>query len=207
MTRGVPNQTVLGDASQEPLYHGGDLEAARRLFPSAPAAWLDLSTGINVVPYPIGEIPPRAWGRLPEKHAVGALESIAAAAYGGGPDQVVAAPRTQALLHWLARLTPTWSVAILGFTYGEHERVWRQAGARVGTVDDLAALALADVAIVVNPNSPDGRLVSADALLDLSAALARRSGTLIGRIGRMRSAGSPGRSRCCYCWVLLAVSP
>jgi cobalamin biosynthesis protein CobC len=97
----------------------------------------------------------------------------------GGPDQVVAAPGTQALLHWLARLTPTRSVAILGFTYGEQERVWRQAGGRVGTVEDLAALALADVTIVVNPNNPDGRLVSADSLLDLSAALARRSGTPI----------------------------
>ena len=52
-------------------YHGGNLDAARRLFPDAPVPWIDLSTGINPVPYPVGEISPNAWTRLPD---VAALE-------------------------------------------------------------------------------------------------------------------------------------
>ncbi len=178
MVKSGANRVVSGETA-EAVYHGGDLDAARRLFPHAPAEWLDLSTGINAVPYPIGEISPQAWTRLPERQAVGALEGAAAAAYGANPDQVVTAPGTQALIQWLARLTPARSVAILGFTYGEHERVWSEAGAQVKIVDDLPALARADVAVVVNPNNPDGRLVPAGALLDLAVALARRGGTLV----------------------------
>ncbi len=37
---------------REPLLHGGDLGAARRLFPGAPEPFIDLSTGINPNPYP-----------------------------------------------------------------------------------------------------------------------------------------------------------
>src|SRR5262245_31540258 len=45
--------------------HGGDLDAARLRYPAAPEPWIDLSTGINPVPYPIPEITPAAWTRLP----------------------------------------------------------------------------------------------------------------------------------------------
>ncbi len=40
-------------------YHGGDLGAARAVFPGAPEPWIDLSTGINPVPYPLPAIDPR----------------------------------------------------------------------------------------------------------------------------------------------------
>src|SRR5688572_265914 len=36
-----------------PLMHGGDLDAARRMFPGAPEPFIDLSTGINPFPYPL----------------------------------------------------------------------------------------------------------------------------------------------------------
>ena len=41
--------------------HGGDLDAARAAFPDAPLPWVDLSTGINAVPFPPPELPPHAW--------------------------------------------------------------------------------------------------------------------------------------------------
>ena len=145
--------------SSEPELHGGDLAGARALFPQAPADWLDLSTGINAEPYPVGEISPAAWTRLPEPAAIAALEAAAASAYGARAESVVAAPGTQALIQLLPRLIPARSVAILDFTYAEHGRAWRAAGAEVTTVGRLDDLAAADVAIVVNPNNPDGRLV------------------------------------------------
>ena len=40
-------------------YHGGNLGAARRLFPDAPEPWIDLSTGVNPHAYPLPDLPPR----------------------------------------------------------------------------------------------------------------------------------------------------
>ena len=34
-------------------YHGGNLGAARRLYPRAPEPWIDLSTGVNPHAYPL----------------------------------------------------------------------------------------------------------------------------------------------------------
>ena len=156
-------------------YHGGDLAAARLAYPDAPHPWLDLSTGINPVPYPVPPLPPEAWTALPAPAAVASLEAVAARAYGTTPQRVVAAPGTQALIGWLPRLVAARRVGILGFTYAEHARVWREAGASVETAAHLDGLAGCDVAIVVNPNNPDGRLV---APADL-ASLAGRVGLLV----------------------------
>ena len=43
--------------------HGGDLDRARALYGGAD--WIDLSTGINRVPYPVPPIDPLAWQALP----------------------------------------------------------------------------------------------------------------------------------------------
>ena len=42
-----------GAPDAEPLAHGGDLGAARRLFPGRARTFIDLSTGINPHPYPL----------------------------------------------------------------------------------------------------------------------------------------------------------
>src|ERR1700761_6200380 len=80
-------------------YHGGNLAAARRLFPHAPEPWIDLSTGITPVPYPVGQISNEAWTRLPDATA---LEASAHATYAANPATgVVAAPGAQALIQLL----------------------------------------------------------------------------------------------------------
>ena len=87
----------------------------------------------------------------------------------------MAAPGTGALIAGLARLHGAGRVGVLGQTYGDHARAWRSAGAAVDVVADVPDLAGRDVAVVVNPNNPDGRLVPPDAL----AALAGRVGLLV----------------------------
>ncbi|MBV9909006.1 MAG: hypothetical protein JOY52_15765, partial [Hyphomicrobiales bacterium] len=47
-------------------YHGGALEVARRLAPQAPEPWIVLSTGVNPHAYPLPDLEPEAWSRLPE---------------------------------------------------------------------------------------------------------------------------------------------
>lgn len=140
----------------KPLAHGGDLGNVMRRFPDAPRPWIDLSTGINPVPYPVPALPDTVWTRLPSQADEAALLAAAAGRYGvRDPATLVAAPGTQALIQLLPRLVPRGTVAIVGPTYEEHEACWSRYGHAVRIVP---ALADADVVIVVNPDNPTGRL-------------------------------------------------
>ncbi|MDJ1159464.1 threonine-phosphate decarboxylase CobD [Chelatococcus sp. SYSU_G07232] len=162
------------------VLHGGDLGAARAAFPLAPEPWLDLSTGINPVPFPLPDIAPELWQRLPDRGEQALLEAAAARAYAAGREaQVVAAPGTQALIQLLPRLRPPGRVAVLGPTYAEHAYRWQADGHAVTVVSRFEDLAAADVAVVVNPNNPDGRTISADDLMALARRLAERDGLLV----------------------------
>src|SRR6202047_5470148 len=63
------------------LLHGGDLGAARRLFPSAPEPFIDLSTGINPHSYPVPPLSSDVFGRLPQSAALNRLVTTAAEDY------------------------------------------------------------------------------------------------------------------------------
>ena len=65
-------------ATRRFAYHGGALDVARRLCPEAPAPWIDLSTGVNPHAYPLPDLAPDLWTRLPDSDALAALEAAAA---------------------------------------------------------------------------------------------------------------------------------
>ena len=161
------------------LRHGGDLGAATEKFGTPPDGWLDLSTGINPTPYPVGMLPAAVWQRLPIRDDVTKLDA-AARTYYGTPDNtaLVAAPGTQAIIQLLPSLRATGTVAIIGPTYGEHGHRWRTAGHDVTEVATLDA-ADADVIVIVNPNNPDGRTVSPDRLMTVAKQQAARGGWLV----------------------------
>lgn len=160
--------------------HGGDLDAARLLFPGAPEPWVDLSTGINPVPYPCPPLDASAFRRLPSPSDLLALRRAAAGAYGAADAAcVTAAPGTQILIEALPRLWPPAVVAVVGPTYAEHEAAWARAGHRVATVPDLDAARDADVVVVVNPNNPDGRTWAPAGLLPVARERAGRGGLLV----------------------------
>jgi cobalamin biosynthesis protein CobC len=162
------------------IAHGGNLDEARLLFPDAPQPWIDLSTGINPIPYPIGEIPEAAYHRLPSPGELAELERVAAMAYGApDPGMVVAAPGTQALIQLLPRMRAPSRVAILGPTYAEHALAWRNAGHHVeeGLIPTLSRET--DVVVVVNPNNPDGRVLSRRHLEAWLQELSSRDGWLV----------------------------
>jgi cobalamin biosynthetic protein CobC len=163
-----------------PLVHGGDLAAARRQFPDAPEPLLDLSTGINPDSYPLPQLPADCFARLPDEASLRKLKQAAAAAYGASAaDHVVAAPGTQILLPLVAGLVPPGRARVLGPTYAEHLRLAALVGHRAQEVTKLDDLADADLAVVVNPNNPDGRIVGKDALIALAEAQKRRGGLLV----------------------------
>src|SRR5271169_2922945 len=108
---------AVDSAPMEAVEHGGDLGAARLLFPGAPEPFIDLSTGINPYPYPIPQLPADLFTRLPEAAALDRLAAIAAQAYGApSAAHVVAAPGTQILLPQVAALAPPGRAAVLGPT-------------------------------------------------------------------------------------------
>ncbi len=167
-------------AAPTPLYHGGGVDAAAARFGIPADDWLDLSTGINPVPYPLPPLAAALWRRLPDRDQERALRAAAALAYGvADPAHVVPAPGSQALIQWLPRLRRPGRVAVLGPTYAEHAAAWAAAGHEATSLSDPARLAEADVAIAVNPNNPDGRAFAPPALLDLAAKLERRGGWLV----------------------------
>jgi len=149
-------------------------------YPDAPEPWLDLSTGINPVPYRVPPVEASAWARLPGAAEVRALREAAAAAYGApDADHVVPAPGTQILIETLPRLLAPGRVAVLGPTYAEHAAAWARAGHAVDEVSTVAGLGDARVAVIVDPNNPDGRTHSLAERRALAEALGARGGLLV----------------------------
>ncbi|QPH52770.1 threonine-phosphate decarboxylase [Pontivivens ytuae] len=144
--------------------HGGNLDAAIRQFGGAPTDWLDLSTGINPVPYPLPPLAPELWTRLPDRSAFAAVEA-AARAFWSVPDgaEVVIAPGASALIAAMPDLAGEGAVEVLSPTYNEHAAAFAGRGRPVREVvqagDDPVALR-----VVVHPNNPDGRVYGAEVL-------------------------------------------
>ncbi|HEY6834434.1 MAG TPA: threonine-phosphate decarboxylase CobD [Pseudolabrys sp.] len=163
-----------------PLAHGGNLAAARQMFPDAPEPFIDLSTGINPYPYPLPQIPLDCFTRLPDRAAVRRLAAVASRSYGApSDDYVVPAPGTQILLPQIAMLVAPGRAAVLGPTYAEHTRAAVLAGHRAIEVCEVDQLRCADLAVIVNPNNPDGRIVPKAEILDIARDLRQRDGILV----------------------------
>jgi cobalamin biosynthesis protein CobC len=171
---------MVADDLDHPLVHGGELAAAQRLFTDAPKPFIDLSTGINPYSYPLPQLSPDLFTRLPDPEVLAAVATIAAQRYGApSPAHVVPAPGTQLLLPRVAALVDPGSAAILAPTYSEHARAAALAGHRVTEITSLDAAREAMLVVVTNPNNPDGRLFDKNELIALSKQLASRGGLLV----------------------------
>ncbi len=134
--------------------HGGGLDAAIARFGGTRAGWLDLSTGINPLPYPVGAFSADAWTALPDKGAFARLEA-AARKFWNVPDEaaVLAAPGASALIARIPSLLPAGQVQIEGPTYNEHAAGFHAQGWEV--VDHAAP---APPRCRASPTTPDGRV-------------------------------------------------
>ena len=151
--------------------HGGAIAAAAQTFGIPAADWLDLSTGIAPHSFPVPPLPAQTWHCLPDAAAVARLQAVAAGYYGAPePAYVLPVAGTQAAIQWLPRiLDPAQDVAILAPTYGEHACAWAAAGHRVHPVaraEDVPRVCR--TVVIVNPNNPDGRVLTPAQLLALA---------------------------------------
>ncbi|MBT8412508.1 MAG: aminotransferase class I/II-fold pyridoxal phosphate-dependent enzyme [Octadecabacter sp.] len=143
--------------------HGGGLDAAVAAYGGTRADWLDLSTGINPVPYPVGEIPQDAWTALPDQ---GAMDRLLAAArsFWHVPDgaEIVAANGASALIARMPLMTASFigGYHIPGPTYNEHAAAFEASGDHWPASDPEDAVAH----VYVHPNNPDGRVWDASVM-------------------------------------------
>jgi len=138
------------------LDHGGGIDAAVAAYGGDRAGWLDLSTGINPVPYPVPDFPPDAWTALPDAAAFDALNA-AARDFWQVPEgaRILAAPGASALIARIPALELQGRVEITAPTYNEHAAAFAAAGWVPGP---------GGARVIVHPNNPDGRVWSADSL-------------------------------------------
>jgi cobalamin biosynthetic protein CobC len=148
------------------LEHGGNLDLALRRFGGRAEDWMDLSTGINRQSYPLPELALRHWRALPSRSDTESLHEMARQAY-ATKAPVLAVAGVQAAVQMLPRLYRPGRARILAPTYNEYRALLSAAAWGVEEVTDLDALAGADLAVVVNPNNPDGRRHDPNKLLAL----------------------------------------
>jgi len=114
--------------------HGGNLDQARARFGGAAAEWIDLSTGINRVCWPVPALPPDCWTALPQAGRQGDLIEAARAAY-GTQAPVLPVAGAQAAIQMLPQILPRGSARVLAPTYNEHAACLRAAGWQVQRED------------------------------------------------------------------------
>ncbi len=140
--------------------HGGNLDAATARFGGARKDWLDLSTGINPVSYPLPEVSADAWTALPDRAALDRLVD-AARAFWSVPQgaTLLAVPGASAAIAHVPFLMPPGKVSIPLPTYNEHAASFAAAGWQID-----ASTGPCDASVHVHPNNPDGRLWQASDL-------------------------------------------
>lgn len=149
--------------------HGGNMDMAIAHY--GRGDWIDLSTGINRLPYPVPAIDPVLWQRLPTASDMSALLAAASTHYDCNAP-VMACAGAQAAIQMIPQLGRGLA-RILTPTYNEHAAALRGAGWQVEEVSNLKDLVGADLAIVVNPNNPDGRHYLAADLITLLPQVGR----------------------------------
>jgi cobalamin biosynthetic protein CobC len=146
--------------------HGGNLDVAQARFGGRLEDWIDLSTGINRRPYLVPALEPRHWSALPSRTDIDLLHAAARRAYATRAS-VLAVAGVQAAIQLLPHLAAPGRARIIAPTYNEFAPILSTAGWQVEDVSEIEALAGTDLAVVVNPNNPDGRQHDSARLLAL----------------------------------------
>jgi len=152
------------------IQHGGDIDLAIKKYGGKREDWVDLSTGINGTSYPWQESINVELRNLPSNKILMNLEKAAARAYKIAESADTAAVSgAQQIINLLPIcLKSCNSVTILGPTYSEYEKAFKSSGIKTQTVSEVSKLSSSDIAIIVNPNNPTGKVIADEMLEDLS---------------------------------------
>jgi cobalamin biosynthetic protein CobC len=161
------------------LEHGGKLRQAARIYKTPVKAWLDLSTGINPIGWPVPQPPASSWQRLPEE--LDGLEAAAMDYY--GCQNLLPVAGSQAAIQTLPYLRVPCRTGLITNSYAEHYHAWHRAGHQIvalKSLDDIEHnLSQLDALILVRPNNPTGECYPLERLLSWHSELVNRNGWLL----------------------------
>ncbi len=145
---------------------GGDTDRAADRFGASD--WIDLSTGINRRPWAAPAPSAHALTALPTGADMHGLCAAAAARFGCRPDEVLPLAGASAAIQLLPHVLSGYHASVLSPTYNEHAASLGAAGWQVSQVTEPLRLAAADLAVIVNPNNPDGRSFTPAEITDIA---------------------------------------
>ena len=150
--------------------HGGNLDLAIAEYGGTVSDWLDLSTGINLDPYPHVNVSDNSFHLLPYESKLDEV-NLAAAKYYNIPSAMGILPTSgvQQGINCVPHLGKPGIAKILSPTYSEYEIILKNFGWKVVKVHNLEELSNADLIILVNPNNPDGLVVERSKILELTS--------------------------------------
>jgi cobalamin biosynthetic protein CobC len=166
------------------LIHGGQLQQVAEQYKIPPTDWLDLSTGIAPISYPIPDIPEHCYQELPQSNVTLAL---AAKRYYNA-DNLLATNGSQAIIKllptlWREKNSQSTTVYLPEQGYKEHALAWQIAGFTMSWYQDelpnLKSIEDNSVLVVINPNNPTGQLFNRSTLESYQAKLAKCGGLLV----------------------------
>jgi len=138
--------------------HGGGLDAAIANYGGTRKDWLDLSTGINPVPFPVSGIGDSDWTALPDQKAMDDL-ILAARRFWRVPDNadIIATPGASAIIARMPDLAAGDGAYIPTPTYNEHAAAFHARWPQMDQSDTAHT-----THVFVHPNNPDGHFWSED---------------------------------------------
>lgn len=165
------------------IKHGGNIEAAVIKYGIEKNNWLDLSTGLNPMPWKTNlPIPDDYYQTLPQPDV--AFYSIACRYYKA--QNLLAVAGSQAAIQAIPRLLANKKVALPVPGYEEHLYHWQQNKHQCLTYNpdsvnlvDWVAEHQPDVVVVINPNNPSCKLHTKNELLSVLSMMEKQNGLLI----------------------------
>ncbi len=160
------------------LDHGGAISKASLKYNIPVSEWLDLSTGINLNGYPVNNIPPKAWLKLPDNDN----ELNQAAKFYYDTEFLLSCNGSQSIIQLLPRLRNLSKVGIISPSYNEHEYAWRKQKHQIEYIDPDNIIQSAcdnDILVICNPNNPSGKFYQVEELIKCRDILASKNGWLI----------------------------
>lgn len=166
------------------LIHGGQLQQVAEQFNIPLTDWLDLSTGIAPLSYPIPNIPLNVWQQLPQKND--ALIKAAKQYY--QCNSLLVTNGSQAIIKalpelWRKKNNASTHVYLPEQGYKEHAHAWKNSGYQLHYYTDelpqLHSIQPNSVLVIINPNNPTGTLFSRETVSQYQQAITSLNGLLV----------------------------
>lgn len=166
------------------LIHGGQLQQVAKQYKIPTTDWLDLSTGIAPLSYPIPNIALSTWQQLPQQSP----ELINAAKHYYQCSELLVTNGSQAIIKALPELYRQKNMASRDVYlpergYKEHAQAWKLAGHTLHfyqqSLPDLKVLPANCIMVIINPNNPTGQFFDREVIVQYHERLKQLNGLLV----------------------------